>query len=242
MQLGSIGVPWEVKFSADQPAGTFEGYASVFGTLDSARDVVEPGAFTASLLQRERKGMGLPPMYKLHGAPGNADPDPIGLWEHMAEDSSGLAVKGRLVGLDTERGKWNYAMMKEGAMRGLSIGYKARGFKMGSGRVGEPRRYLREVDLKEVSVVDDPANHLARIYSMKSRTLDVVDLLDPRALEEELRRELKISGASAVRAVGILKRHLRDAGDDQPDTDLRDEGAAAEMVGALARLAATLKA
>ncbi|MDP3417862.1 HK97 family phage prohead protease [Falsiroseomonas sp.] len=240
MEFGSIGVPWEVKFVADQPPGTFEGYASVFGNTDSVGDVIEPGAFTASLLERERKGAGLPPMYKLHGAPGNADPDPIGIWEHMAEDSSGLAVKGRLVGLDTDRGKWNLAMVREGALRGLSIGFKARSFKMGSGRVGEPRRHLKAVMLKEVSLVDDPANSLARIYSMKSRWLDMASIIDPRALEEELRRELKISGASAVRVVGILKRHLRDAG-EQPETDLRDEGASADMVGALQRLAATLK-
>ncbi|NKC30198.1 HK97 family phage prohead protease [Falsiroseomonas selenitidurans] len=242
MELGSIGVAWEVKFSPDQAPGTFEGYASIFGNMDAAGDVVEPGAFAASLLERERKGQGLPPMYKMHGTPGGADPDPIGIWEHMAEDSTGLAVKGRLVGLDTDRGRWNLSMVKEGAMRGLSIGFRARSFKMGSGRIGEPRRHLRAVALKEVSLVDDPANHMARIYAMKSRWLDAAGMIDPRALEEELRRELKFSRSDAVKAIGIVKRHLRDAGEDQPDTDLRDEGAAAAWLGALKRRAATLKA
>jgi HK97 family phage prohead protease len=243
MDFGSIGVAWGVKFLADKAPGTFEGYGAVFGNLDAKGDVIEPGAFAASLLERERKGLGLPSMFKLHGAPANADADPIGVWEHMVEDSSGLSVAGRLVGLDTERGKWNHALLKEGALKGLSIGFRVRpnGAKMGSGKAGEPRRYLKSVTLNEVSLVDDPANHLARVYAMKSAAgLDLASLLDPRALEAELRRELKISGSDAVRAVGILKKHLRDAGDDEPATDLRDEGAAADMVGALQRLTATL--
>lgn len=38
--------------AAIAPDGTVEGYASLFGELDQARDMVMPGAFAASLKQR----------------------------------------------------------------------------------------------------------------------------------------------------------------------------------------------
>ena len=37
----------ETRFQAD-PAGSFEGYASVYGVKDSYGDTVAPGAFAAS--------------------------------------------------------------------------------------------------------------------------------------------------------------------------------------------------
>jgi HK97 family phage prohead protease len=244
MEFGSIGVSWEVKFTDPTTApGTFEGYGAVFGNIDTHGDVIEPGTFAKSLLERQREGRALPPMYKMHGAAtGNAH-EPIGIWDAMSEDSTGLHVKGHLIGLDTEQGKWTLAQLREGALPGLSIGYRVspNGAKSGGGRAGEPKRFIKMAMLREVSLVDDPSNHRALVYAMKAAArFDMATLLDPRALEAELRRELKISGADAVRAVGILKKHLRDAGDDEPATDLRDEGAAADMVGALQRLTATL--
>lgn len=235
MDIGCLGVPWECKFLAGQP-GSFEGYASVFGVVDSHGDVVEPGAFAGCLIDRQRKGAGLPPMLKNHGLAGR---DPIGVWDEMAEDSGGLHVRGRLVGLDTEAGRWTYAQMKEGALKGLSIGFKVRpyGSKMGGGRAGEPRRFLKAVDLIEVSPVDDPANPLARIAGIKMA--DLASALDARALEADLKRELKCSGPAAVRAVGIVKRHLRDADGFVPDTS-RDDEEAASLAGALLRLAETM--
>lgn len=168
MELGCIGVPFEIKFAdGDTAPGVFEGYGAVFGNIDSHGDVIEPGAFAKSLLERERAGRGLPPMRKMHGL---NNLDPIGVWEKMAEDTNGLQVKGRLIGLDTEWGKINYAQLKEGALPGLSIGYSVppHGAKMGTGRPGEAKRFLKMVNLKEVSLVDDPSNVLARAYRVKS--------------------------------------------------------------------------
>ena len=47
----------DLKFdikSANDATGTFEGYASVYGNVDSYGDAVMPGAFDASI--RERAG------------------------------------------------------------------------------------------------------------------------------------------------------------------------------------------
>src|SRR2546426_564387 len=48
--------------------------------------------------------------------------EPIGVWTEMAEDAKGLRVKGQLC-LDTARGKEAYALLKMGALNGLSIGF-----------------------------------------------------------------------------------------------------------------------
>ena len=52
----------ETKFLAGAPAaadetGRFEGYASLFGVVDLAKDVVVPGAFRASLAARGARGV-----------------------------------------------------------------------------------------------------------------------------------------------------------------------------------------
>lgn len=177
MDIGCIGAPFEVKF-ADSEAmpGSFEGYGAVFGNIDSHGDVVEPGAFAKSLLERSRDGASLPPMYKMHGAMTGNRHEPIGVWEQMSEDTNGLFVKGRLIGLDTEQGKWNYSQLREGALKGLSIGYRVmpNGARKGSDRVGEPKRYIKAVHLREVSLVDDPSNVRARVHSMKAASEDLV--------------------------------------------------------------------
>lgn len=172
MEYGCIGAALDVKFASDDAkTGEFEGYGAVFGNMDSHGDVIEPGAFAKSLLDLQREGRPLPPLYKQHGkATGNAH-EPIGIWTEMKEDAAGLYVKGKLIGLDTERGKWNLSQLKEGALKGLSIGYVVppHGSKNGSGRAGEPKRYLKSVMLREVSLVDTPSNAFAQVYAMKAR-------------------------------------------------------------------------
>ncbi|EHK56912.1 HK97 family phage prohead protease [Allomesorhizobium alhagi] len=171
MDFGCIGTPFEVKFADEgAPAGSFEGYGAVFGNIDSHGDLIEPGAFAKSLLERKRDKGNFPPMYKMHGIMTGNRHEPIGVWEDMSEDTNGLHVKGRLIGLDTEQGKWTHAQLKEGALKGLSIGYRVApyGARKGSGKAGEPARFIKAAVLREVSLVDDPSNALARVYSMKA--------------------------------------------------------------------------
>lgn len=215
MELNVVGVPFEIKFASDEaPAGSFEGYGAVFGNTDSHGDVIEPGAFAKSLLDRERAGRGLPPMYKMHGAITGNRTDPVGVWEAMSEDANGLHVKGRLVGLDTEQGKWTYAQMREGALKGLSIGYKVppAGSRKGTGRPGEPLRFIKSALLREVSLVDDPSNILARVYSAKSADDEAQNWADQiktiRDFEEFLRDvgDFSHAAAKAIAAGGFKAR------------------------------------
>lgn len=161
MSMDVFRSPLELKFSA-AGHGQIEGYGAVFGNIDSHGDVIEPGAFRESLAERAKAGRPFPPMRKMHGV--NSF-DPIGVWEEMREDSRGLFVKGRLIGLDTEIGRRNYAMVRDGALRGLSIGYKVKRARAGRGTV---KRHLESVHLSEVSLVDEPSNPAAVVTGVKS--------------------------------------------------------------------------
>src|SRR3954468_15349729 len=82
--LKNSGAALDVKAVGDD--GTFEGYGSIFGNVDSYGEIVEPGAFTASLVDARRKGRTIKMLWQ-------HDPyQPIGIWEDLAEDSKGLYV------------------------------------------------------------------------------------------------------------------------------------------------------
>lgn len=237
IDFGCKGVPFEVKFADGGAPGTFEGYGAVFGNIDAHGDVIEPGAFAKSLLDRQREGRAMPPMYKMHGAMTGNPHEPIGIWDAMSEDTAGLHVKGRLVGLDTEQGKWTYAQLKEGALKGLSIGYRVppHGAKKGSDKPGEARRFIKMMHLREVSLVDDPANVLAQIYKMKGRWGDDASIADEiktiREFEDFLR---DVGGYSHAAAKAIA------AGGFKSKPDPRDEDGIGDHIrsrfGALASL------
>jgi len=138
-----------------EPDGSFEGYAALFGRVDLGRDLILPGAFARSLSER---GTGGVRMLFQH------DPaEPIGVWAELREDAMGLHVKGRLT-LDVARAREVLALMRAGAIDGLSIGFRAV-----EGRT-DPRtrvRRLARIDLWEVSVVTFPMQPDARIAGVK---------------------------------------------------------------------------
>jgi len=131
--------------------GTFEGYASLFGREDLGNDIIEPGAFRATIAERGPKGIRLLWQHD----PG----EPIGVWEKIHEDARGLFVRGRLT-RDVARAREALALMRDGAVDGLSIGFKAT--RARRERTGGTRRLLA-VDLWEISVVTFPMQPGARI-------------------------------------------------------------------------------
>ena len=122
----------------------FEGYASLFGVPDSSGDVVEPGAFAASLKARGPAKVRMLYQHFAH--------EPIGVWQVLREDARGLYVRGRLI-TDTQRGRECLALLGEGALNGLSIGFRTvrarRDAKTGL-------RQLLQIELWEISVVTFP--------------------------------------------------------------------------------------
>ena len=181
--------------------GVIEGYGSVFGVVDSYGDVVEKGAFAASLHAHRAAGT-MPAMLWQH----NPD-DPLGVWEEMSEDAHGLKVKGRIV-LETARGREARALLKAGALNGLSIGFVATD-KSWNDRDGT--RTLNAIDLWEVSLVTFPANQQARLSSVKAA--DMAALRTIREAEEVLCGTPDFSERSAKAFIAAVKRIANDERD-----------------------------
>ncbi len=141
--------------SAVDPDGVFEGYASLFNVADLGRDMVMPGAFAASLALRGAAGIRLLWQHD----PGQ----PIGRWLQIEEDRRGLRVRGKL-NLAVERARDIHALMREGAVDGLSIG-----FRVERARAERPTglRRLEKLDLWEISVVTFPMLPGARVETVK---------------------------------------------------------------------------
>lgn len=194
---------FELKAIKDD--GTFSGYGSVFGTIDSYNEFVAPGAFAQSLSDWKAKGR-MPAMLWQHRAA-----TPIGVYTHMAEDGHGLHVEGRFV-LEAQSGAEAYALTKAGAVSGLSIGYMER--KVEDDKTTGIRK-LVELDLWEVSLVTFPANDDARVSDVKTR-LRRGEFPDKRTFEAELRDVFGLSQeqAKALLAKGYQGIAPRDASDD----------------------------
>jgi HK97 family phage prohead protease len=135
----------------------FAGYAAVFDRPDRGGDVVRAGAFARSL----KRGAGQVPLLWQHDSA-----RPIGRIEYLKEDRRGLRVIARLSG--GAAGREAAALLKEGAVAGLSFGYRvreAKGPSAGSGQAG--LRELKDLDLVEVSLVTLPMQPKARVHAVE---------------------------------------------------------------------------
>lgn len=228
--IGRSVADFEYKFSTNEPDGTFEGYGSVFNVRDSNNDVILPPAFDETLAAARRAGA-LPKMLLNHGmgsfgmGMSAEDMIPIGKWSKMSSDSHGLAVKGRLINLDTEVGRRIYGAMKEGELSGLSIGYIARDFIWGAAE-NDPRRTIKQLDLFEVSPVTFPGNVQAGVTDIKSAATKIATI---REFEDFLR---DVGGFSHAAAKRIAQSGFK-------STDPRDEDGL-YVVATLGRLAADI--
>lgn len=131
--------------------GRFAGYASAFGRIDDAGDIVMPGAFAKTLA---RGGARRLRMLFQHDAK-----EPIGTWEVAREDGYGLWVEGRLVP-GVPRADALRALIERRAIDGLSIGFRT---VRATRDAGTGHRRLWAVELWEISVVTFPMLAEARI-------------------------------------------------------------------------------
>lgn len=206
----------QIKATGDD--GTVEGYGSVFGVRDNYDDVIAAGAFVQSLKDHKSAGT-MPAMLWQHDSS-----EPIGVWTEMIEDSKGLRIKGKLA-LDTVRGKEAHALLKMGALNGLSIGFVSK--QWAYDRDTEVRT-LTEIDLWEVSLVTFPANEKARITGVKAA--DVAGLTTIRQAEKALREAGFTDDAAKAFIAGVKRIAL----------DERDAHEAAAAMKAAKRLLSSL--
>ena len=180
----------QIKATGDD--GTVEGYGSVFGVRDNYDDVIAKGAFIDSLKSHKAAGT-MPAMLWQHDAD-----KPIGVWTEMVEDEKGLRIKGQLA-METVKGKEAHALLKLGAINGLSIGFMSK--QWAYDRDTEVRT-LTEIDLWEVSLVTFPANEKARITNVKASPDEVTT---PKDAERALRE----AGFSKADATALVARVMR---------------------------------
>jgi len=189
--------PLEIRALSE--TGMFEGYGSVFGVEDSYGEIVERGAFKASLTEHRAQGT-MPAMLWQH------DPwEPIGVYTNMVEDEKGLKVEGKLE-LETQRGREAHALLKSGALTGLSIGFMPKVTRRDED-TGEV--YLEQVDLWEVSLVTFPANGDARVSGAKSLG-DIREMSSFKEIEAYLGEQGGFSRDAATALVGAVKRICND--------------------------------
>lgn len=148
--------------NVDGEGRTFEAHAAVFGNVDGVGDIIHPGAFTKTITERGSK-------VKLLWQ--HKSDEPLGKIQELREDGKGLYVKAVIS--DTRQGRDTLALLKDGAVGEMSIGFDAQ--EKGtdySENDGDTIRNLRELRLWEISLVTFPANEEAQVLALKERTFE----------------------------------------------------------------------
>jgi HK97 family phage prohead protease len=194
----------ELDFALDakeiDDAGNIEGLAVGYGNVDHGGDQVMPGAI------KGLHAIKALPMLLFHD-----QKRPVGVWSQFRETSEGLSVKGRF-SMSTRAGQEAHGMARDGALAGLSMGYRTI-----RQRFEGKARQLLELALHEVSLVSIPMNDKTRVTSVK----EIADLKDrvaagerltDREWEALLRKGFDLSNAEAERAVRINLKGRGDPG------------------------------
>lgn len=190
--------PTGLKFANDEP-NKFSGYASVFNGLDAYGDMIEPGAYANTIKERGNRPIR---MRWNHFGP------VIGKWTVIEEDEYGLRVEGELtpghsIANDAA------ASLKHGAVNGLSIGYRV----LDAEQRGEAR-LLKEIELIEISVVEEPADEMALVSGFKSHIKDAGSV---KEIEGLLRDAWGLSRGDAVALVSRIKALVQSDSDPKSD-------------------------
>lgn len=207
MTLTKTGAPI-LEIKALKETGEFEGYGSTFGgEPDSYGDVIAAGAYEESLAEHKSRGT-MPKMFWQHDSR-----EPIGKWLEASEDEKGLLMQGKL-NMGVQRGKEAYALLKEGDIDGLSIGYRIRKHSVDD---DTGVWTLEKLDLMEVSVVSIAANENATVASVKAAKAhhELTEMLKAgdRLTERQFETWLKGLGLSNAQAERAARVHLKGQGD-----------------------------
>lgn len=142
----------ETKVAASD-AGDISGIAWKFAVADRIGDMIEKGAFA-------KASMPIPMLF------GHDMADPIGTWDVAIEKQDGLHISGKMLIGEVERAREVHALVKAGAVRGISIGFMT---KKAVSRPGGGRT-IKSLELFEVSLVTVPMHPGAKVTSAKSAT------------------------------------------------------------------------
>ena len=193
-----------VDLGSAAETGVIEGYASRFNLLDEGGDMVVAGAFAESLARLESEGRKVKMLWQ-------HDPSiPIGVWDEVREDDTGLFVRGHVLE-DVAKGREALSLIKAGAVDGLSIGYRT----VSSEKDDQGRRILKEVEIWEVSIVTFPMLPSATIAPKLKLPEEIIEKLKAgdRLTEREFGKLAKGVGLSNSQAERAARVHLKEQGD-----------------------------
>lgn len=198
-----LDFPLDVKDVGED--GAIEGLAAAYGNVDFGGDVILPGAFTKTL--KGRKSL---PMLLYHD-----QRMPVGVWNDFEDSAKGLKLKGRITTV-TSAGAEALALARDGALAGLSIGYRSV-----KERYTDTSRELIEVALHETSLVAIPMNERAQITRVKD-ILAAGGVPTVREFEEFLRDAGGFSKSLAAAIAGKATPHLRGEPEAKANDELRE--------------------
>lgn len=189
------------------PEGTFTGYASVFGNVDSYGDVVVKGAFEESLATQK-----VFPVYWSHQM---SDPMMnIGKTLEIREDDHGLFVKAQL-DLETPMGAQVHRLIKDGRVNQMSFAFDVEDYAFADSDEKGQHVELRKLKLHEVSVVQVGANQQTELLEVKDR---VSRLKADRTITETDVERLTEASRLISEVIGD-SQPPSDEDEDQPDED-----------------------
>lgn len=142
----------EIKAIDDSKNLIVEGYAATFGVQDSSGDIIEKGAFLNTIVGASGKRIRLCYQHDLD--------DVVGKIIELKEDNIGLYFKAKIS--NTALGKDLRVLIEDEAITELSIGYKS---KVVEWNETEQIRYLKEIELFEISFVSRAANPQAVVLN-----------------------------------------------------------------------------
>ena len=213
MELFTKAVPLEeAEFSIDGASGKFQGYGSVFNGEDSYGDTILENAYEPAL---KALGSGVLPIFFNH----HTYEVPIGKWTSVTQTKKGLYCKGQLT-LSIGKAAEIYEALKAGTVTGLSVGIGLQKSDYDWKNDGMGRTIKSVSMLREISVVNFPADFKARISVVKSEDLGgmVESIKSIRDIEELLRD----AGFSKSQALTFVSK-ARAVFDAQRDSDARAE-------------------
>lgn len=186
-----------VDLKTDGESGSFTGYASVFGGVDSYGDTIAPGAFAETLRNNGQPKLYLEHSWKLGGAL-----LPIGKTV-CEEDAKGLFVKGEFTpGLSIATDV--RAAMKHGTIDGFSVGGL---IKKGDYEEIKGGRLIKKWhNLFDISVTTQPADNSARVDLSSVKNIDFEALLPECKTERDIERLLRDAGLGKWEAMAIVSR------------------------------------
>ena len=154
-----------------------EGYASVFGVLDSYEDIVEKGAFTNTIQGKNFKRIAFCYQHEFSTV--------IGKIIELKEDEVGLWFKAKIS--NTNLGRDLVELISDGAISEISIGYRTKVSEMNT---DTNVRMIKEVELYEISLVTRAANSEAFITQTEVKNEPLNDKPSEKPIEDYTNDEL----------------------------------------------------